>query len=68
MSEVIDIAPELAAKVQASFRAGLEKNISIREDMQMIGSGKCEGVCPQHLPIIKLMKEAAEILDAGTGA
>ena len=28
-----------------------------------IGCGQCEGVCPQHLPIIRLMKEAAEILD-----
>lgn len=28
-----------------------------------IGCGQCERVCPQHLPIIDLMKEAAEILD-----
>lgn len=28
-----------------------------------IGCGQCERVCPQHLPIIALMKEAAEILD-----
>ncbi len=28
-----------------------------------IACGQCEGVCPQHLPIIELMKEAAEILD-----
>ena len=28
-----------------------------------IGCGQCERVCPQHLPIIELMKEAAEILD-----
>ena len=28
-----------------------------------IGCGQCEGVCPQLLPIIELMKEAAEILD-----
>ena len=28
-----------------------------------IGCGQCERVCPQHLPIIKLLKEAAEILD-----
>ena len=28
-----------------------------------IGCGQCEGVCPQHLPIIELMKEAAGILD-----
>ena len=28
-----------------------------------IGCGQCERVCPQHLPIIALMKEAASILD-----
>ena len=28
-----------------------------------IGCGQCESVCPQHLPIIQLMKEAADILD-----
>ncbi len=28
-----------------------------------IGCGQCERVCPQHLPIIELMREAAEILD-----
>ena len=28
-----------------------------------IACGQCESVCPQHLPIIELMKEAAEILD-----
>ena len=28
-----------------------------------IACGQCERVCPQHLPIIELMKEAAEILD-----
>jgi hypothetical protein len=28
-----------------------------------IGCGQCEQVCPQHLPIIELMKEAAGILD-----
>lgn len=28
-----------------------------------VGCGQCEGVCPQHLPVIDLMKEAAEKLD-----
>ena len=28
-----------------------------------IGCGQCEGVCPQHLPVISLMKEASEKLD-----
>ncbi|MCR5154623.1 MAG: aldo/keto reductase [Lachnospiraceae bacterium] len=27
-----------------------------------IACGQCEGVCPQHLPIIDLLKEASEIL------
>ena len=29
-----------------------------------IGCGQCESVCPQHLPIIELMKEASGKLDA----
>ena len=28
-----------------------------------IACGQCEGVCPQHLPIIELLKEAGEKLD-----
>lgn len=28
-----------------------------------VGCGQCEGVCPQHLPIIELMKEVAEVFD-----
>lgn len=28
-----------------------------------IGCGQCEGVCPQHLPIIELLKKASEKLD-----
>ena len=29
-----------------------------------IGCGQCESVCPQHLPIISLLKDAAEKLDS----
>jgi len=28
-----------------------------------IGCGQCEAVCPQHLPIIELMKEVADKFD-----
>ena len=28
-----------------------------------IACGQCEGVCPQHLPIIDLLKEASALLD-----
>lgn len=28
-----------------------------------IACGQCEGVCPQHLPVIELMKEASAIFD-----
>ena len=28
-----------------------------------IACGQCEGVCPQHLPIIELLKEAGEMFD-----
>ena len=28
-----------------------------------VGCGQCEAVCPQHLPIIELLQEAAGILD-----
>jgi len=29
-----------------------------------IGCGQCEGVCPQHLPIIDLLKDASQKLDS----
>ncbi len=28
-----------------------------------LSCGQCEGVCPQHLPIIELMRQASELLD-----
>ncbi len=28
-----------------------------------VGCGQCEGVCPQHLPIVELIKEASEVFD-----
>ncbi len=44
-----------------NFYAGLIARSGKASDC--IGCGQCEGVCPQHLPIIELLKEAAEILD-----
>ena len=28
-----------------------------------IGCGQCESVCPQHLPVMELLKEAADTLE-----
>lgn len=44
-----------------NFYAGLVQRSGRASDC--VGCGQCEGVCPQHLPIIELLKEAAEILD-----
>ena len=44
-----------------NFYSGLIRRSGKASDC--IGCGQCEGVCPQHLPVIRLMKEAAEILD-----
>ena len=44
-----------------NFYSGVVKRSGRASDC--IGCGQCESVCPQHLPIIELMKEAAEILD-----
>ncbi len=43
------------------FYGGLTGNSGKASDC--IGCGQCESVCPQHLPIIELMKEAADKLD-----
>lgn len=44
-----------------NFYQGLTKRSGKASDC--IACGQCESVCPQHLPIIELMKEAAGILD-----
>ena len=33
-----------------------------------IGCGQCERVCPQHLPVVAILKEVAEIYDRQGGA
>ena len=44
-----------------NFYSGLIQRSGRASDC--IACGQCEQVCPQHLPVIELMKEAAEILD-----
>ncbi len=44
-----------------NFYSGVIKRNGKASDC--IGCGQCEGVCPQHLPIIELMKEASQLLD-----
>ncbi len=44
-----------------NFYSGLTRRSGKASDC--IACGQCESVCPQHLPIIELMKEAAGILD-----
>lgn len=44
-----------------NFYSGLTQKSGRASDC--IGCGQCERVCPQHLPVIELMKEAAEKLD-----
>ena len=34
---------------------------------ECIGCGQCESVCPQHLSVIGLLKEASELFDKGNG-
>lgn len=42
------------------FYNGLVERDGNGKASMCIGCGQCEGVCPQHLPIISIMKEAAE--------
>lgn len=44
-----------------NFYKGLTADSGKAKDC--IACGQCEGVCPQHLPIISLLKDASEILD-----
>ncbi|MBR1911894.1 MAG: aldo/keto reductase [Treponema sp.] len=43
-----------------NFYAGLVSRTGKASDC--VSCGQCEGVCPQHLPIIDLLKEAADML------
>ena len=43
-----------------NFYSGLIQRSGKASDC--VGCGQCERVCPQHLPIIELMKEASEVL------
>ena len=47
-----------------SFYNGLVKAGKSKRASECIACGQCESVCPQHLPVIQLLKEAAERLDA----
>ena len=42
------------------FYGGLVERDGNGKASMCIGCGQCEGVCPQHLPIIEIMKEAVE--------
>ena len=44
-----------------NFYSGLVNRSGKASDC--VGCGQCERVCPQHLPITSLLKEAAQILD-----
>ncbi|MBR1906479.1 MAG: aldo/keto reductase [Clostridiales bacterium] len=46
------------------FYNGLVERDGNGKASMCIGCGQCEGVCPQHLPIISIMKEAAEKLES----
>ena len=49
-----------------NFYSGLVSRSGKASDC--LSCGQCEGVCPQHLPIIDLLKEAAGILDTEKSA
>ena len=44
-----------------TFYQGLTQRYGKASDC--VACGQCESVCPQHLPVIKLLEEASELLD-----
>ncbi|MBE7068912.1 MAG: 4Fe-4S dicluster domain-containing protein [Ruminococcaceae bacterium] len=48
------------------FYGGLVERDGNGKASMCIGCGQCEGVCPQHLPIIEIMKEAVEKFESKT--
>jgi predicted aldo/keto reductase-like oxidoreductase len=48
------------------FYGGLVERDGNGKASMCIGCGQCEGVCPQHLPIIGIMKEAVEKFESKT--
>jgi predicted aldo/keto reductase-like oxidoreductase len=61
---VID-SEHLNRMVDAYMQAGMNYfDTAYGRASECIGCGQCEGVCPQHLPIIDLLKDASAKLDA----
>ncbi len=50
------------AAAKASYEALIQEGSSRASDC--IACGQCEGVCPQHLPIIELLREVAEKIES----
>ena len=47
-----------------AYYNGIVSSTSGGRASDCIACGQCESVCPQHLPVIELMQEAAKKLDA----
>ena len=47
-----------------AYYNGIVSSTSGGRAADCIACGQCESVCPQHLPVIELMQEAAGKLDA----
>ena len=54
-------APEKGWTPQGSYYYRLTKTFGKASDC--IGCGQCEGVCPQHLPIIQNLRDVAEYFE-----